>query len=218
MMVTDELAESVLLAFPTVRDQGPRGTCAAFATTAVHEHRCASPRALSEEHAFWLGRQVADPATSGVAVADVLRGLHRDGQLFGDDWPYGQPPPSDFTAGDLCDMCPLPEWEQLADCRFSTVRRVLDAGSPVVLSVAFASEVWFGAAATGWLDHDSAASVTGGHAVLGIAASDDGSTPAVLVRNSWGPAWGLAGYAWAPAALLDAHGLVAHSVGMRRAA
>lgn len=217
MTVLDELAGAVCLSFPSVRDQGPRGTCAAFATTAAHEHRCASRQALSEEHAFWLGRQPADPATGGAAVVDVLRGLHRDGQLFADDWPYGQPPPAGFAAGGSSDVCSLPEWEQLPDCRFSTVRRVLDADSPVVLSVAFAPDLWFDAA-TGWLGYDSTAPVVGAHAVLAVAATDAAPTPAILVRNSWGAAWGRSGYAWAPAALLDAHGLVAHSVGARNAA
>lgn len=213
----DELTDEVALRLPAVRDQGNRGTCAAFATTAAHEQQCATQSALSEEHAYWLGRQSADPGSSGAAVVDILQGLDRNGQIFADDWQYGRPPPTAFPA-DGCDRCPLPQWAQLPDCRFSTVRPVLDAGSPVVLSLAFAPQLWFDAATTGWLHYDSAAPVTGAHAVLGLAATEDAPTPAVLLRNSWGPGWGRAGYAWASADLLAAHGLAAHSVGLPRAA
>ena len=213
----NKIADATMRAFPVARDQGPRGTCAAFATTAAHERRCGVARPLSEEHAFWLGRQKAPPASEGASVTDVLSGLRRDGHLSGDDWPYGQPPPPTFNVGGALERCPLRDWQQLPDCRFATVQSKLAAGSPVVLSLAFAPAVWFNAG-TGWLDYDSTVPVLGAHAVLGVAATQDAPRPAVLVRNSWGTTWGRAGYAWAPAELLDAHGLVAHSLGARSAA
>lgn len=218
MTALDELAGAVVLSFPPVRDQGPRSTCAAFAATAAHEHSCRPPAPLSEEHAFWAGRHPADLDVAGAAVADVLQGLSGDGQLTADQWPYGAPPPPSHPDGPgAAAGCPLPEWEQLPDCRYATVRELLDAGSPVILTVAFAPDVWFSAAG-GRLEHDPAAPVFGAHAVLAVAAADGAAGPAVLVRNSWGSAWGRAGYAWTPAALLDAHGLVAHTVTAVRAA
>jgi hypothetical protein len=216
MPMPDGLADAAAREFPQARDQGPRGTCASFATTAAHEHAC-GPQRLSEEHAFWLGRQAAPAGTSGAAVADILRGLHRQGQFTADGWPYGEPAPAGPGGGAGDGRCPLPGWEELPDCSFGTVRETVDAGRPVVLTLAFAPAVWFNAR-QGWLEHDGGAPVVGAHAVLGVAVTEGPTTPAVLVRNSWGTAWGRAGYAWAPAALLDAHGLAAHRVAERRAA
>jgi C1A family cysteine protease len=43
--------------------------------------------------------------------------------------------------------------------------------------------------------------VVGGHAV--VAAGFDDSKQAILVRNSWGSAWGKSGYFWMPYAYIS---------------
>ncbi|WP_367575921.1 C1 family peptidase [Pseudomonas oryzihabitans] len=53
------------------------------------------------------------------------------------------------------------------------------------------------------------------HAVvaIGVGHEEGSSAPWFYVRNSWGPQWGLGGYAWIPGVYVSAHAACAFGVG-----
>ena len=82
------------------------------------------------------------------------------------------------------------------------IRQVLDRGKPVVLAL-FVSSAFTAAAA--WLrtgneiilpDDGEPIDRQRGHAVVAVGYGRFGSEDLILIRNSWGRAWGADGYAW----------------------
>src|SRR6266508_4574515 len=82
--MTDEVVDLSAVLGP-VRDQGNRGTCLAFATTAGHESTRLSdlgdPRTdLSEELLYWACKQLEGNTSSGTKPAAAARALAETGQ------------------------------------------------------------------------------------------------------------------------------------------
>ena len=61
-----------------IRDQGPRPTCLAFATTAVHEYARQSKEPLSPEYLHYFASEKG--TLVGAAVSDVAWALNKEGQ------------------------------------------------------------------------------------------------------------------------------------------
>src|SRR5712692_5566143 len=77
---------------PAVKDQGPRGTCVAFAVTAAHEAERAQGgpvvEDLAEEVLYWGCKQVDGNYTPGTSFASAGVALARWGQPDESLWPY----------------------------------------------------------------------------------------------------------------------------------
>jgi C1A family cysteine protease len=191
-----------------VRDQGQRGTCVAFATTAVHEHARAARRGvvsddLSPEHLFWRAKQIDGNTDDGTTFISARDALADPGQCNDSHWPYVSP--RDLTAG----YAPPPA-VPAAPLRRATMTRigpdlgaiadVLGGSCPVVAGL----RLW-----EGFYDCDSASlsppnadiDPTALHAVCLTGLDEQAST--VMVRNSWGTSWGDGGYAWVALSALD---------------
>ena len=192
-----------------VGDQGRRGTCVAFAVTAIHEHdRSADgddPEDLAEEVLFWGAKQLDGDTRAGTRFSSADGALRRWGQPAEELWPY-----DDGRDHRAADYQPPAAAIEVANCYLSALRPVavnrsaieaeLVAGRPVVIGI----PVWDGLRRA---HHQPLPPPDPGdvyptrHAV--VVAGFDRSRNAVLIRNSWGPDWGDDGHLWVDAALLS---------------
>lgn len=193
--------------FGPARDQGTRPTCLAFAASDTHAALRSPWSPLSCEFAYYHAqRRAGRPPTGGALLSHMLTALERDGQPVEADWPYlaALPakldvyrPPADVTV-----------YRRSGEPRAGRVDEIissLDAGEPALV-VMMLSDAFYTPNAEGVV----IAPPTEGpdpsrrHAVVAVAHGSLGGERFVLLRNSWGLDWGLAGHAWLPEAYLAA--------------
>ncbi len=185
--------------FGDARNQGVRPTCLAFATSDLHAvSRAFTFVPLSAEYLFFHAVQRSAPVDpkKGVTLPAIASALKIEGQPIEADWPYLPSVPLDLSK--LRPPKGLTVFRQTLSDRGDLVAeiiRTVDDGRPVLLCVkisqAFYSPDDVGAIAYNKNDRD-----TGYHAVLAVGHGNVGSKSMILVRNSWGKAWGLNGHAW----------------------
>jgi len=200
--MTDEVVDLSAVLGP-VRDQGNRGTCLAFATTAGHESTRLSdlgdPRTdLSEELLYWACKQLEGNTSSGTKPAAAARALAETGQPSASLWPY------DALRNEASPLYrpPAAALEPLALHR-ATLHRlpveldvfqdVLRGGHVVVVGI----ELWsaFYLADDAVLAAPSTAELIGDAHAVAMIGFDVGSRT-IRLRNSWGEDdWGDQGYA-----------------------
>lgn len=203
----------------SVKDQGRRGTCVAFAATAGHEMLRADDEDLGEEFLHWAAKQRDgfSAAAEGTTLAAAAGALADLGQPPEQVWPYDErrdqwgatyrPPEGAYEEaarrrlGDGHALPPSP----------AALRAALDQGVGVLLGVRLYA-TWHAVSSDGHIALPAPGAVAlGGHAVL-LAGYDDGAVgeqSRIIVRNSWGNDWGDNGYGYLPYAYVEAHGLQA---------
>jgi C1A family cysteine protease len=191
-------------------DQGRRGTCVAFAVTAVHEagrgHNddTGVPEDLAEEVLFWGAKQIDGDRTDGTRFTSANVALERWGQPGETLWPY-----DDHRDHRVAEYSPPQAAIDPANCHLATLRPIaaeltamqqeLDAGHPIVLGI----PVWDGLrrADTEPLPPPQPNEIyPTRHAI--VVVGFDVARSALLIRNSWGRGWGTDGHLWVDAALL----------------
>lgn len=192
--------------FGPARDQGSRPTCLAFAASDTHAGLRDGWVPLSCEFAFYRAQQRAGrgPADGAVLLA-MLDALRIDGQPEENGWPYGPVTPADTHSwkppsalGPCFGRNGAKDGPDLA-----MVMNMLNQGRPVMLltmlSASFYRPDVEGVVAPA---NDEQPDPTLRHAIIAVGHGKVNGSPAILVRNSWGPAWGLDGYAWLTAQFL----------------
>ncbi len=189
----------------SVRDQGERPTCLAFAVTSAHElarsSRVDEPDDLSEEALYWGCKTVDGQWQPGTSFLSAATALAKWGQPTEDVWPYDQDrddsmayaPPSGVEPGDGWFRGELTSVELDLD----VLRRFLAEGRVVVIGILLTS---------GFFDPDDGEipepevdeSLWGGHAVVVAGFADPGDSDQLIIQNSWGSDWGDGGYAFLP--------------------
>jgi hypothetical protein len=174
----------------SIRDQGARPTCLAYAVSAAHEHARASLAYLSPEYLHYFAGIRAP--SGGRSMKQVAKALETAGQPEEARYPFpvGGPP-----AG----------WSPplgLETFRWASKRMDGDAGQvseairrarvPVLgMSV---PESFFVPKAPWVLS--AGGTVRGLHAVAAVGLGRHRGNLVVLIRNSWGGDWGDFGHAW----------------------
>lgn len=185
--------------FGSVRDQGTRPTCLAFAASDAHAALREPWAALSCEFAFYHAqRRAGQPPTVGVRLPEILAALKEDGQPLEGDWPYLTNLPSDLRIYGPPGVGAV--FRRNGEPRPVTVDAIiahLNAGSPTVMLMML-SDSFYAPDMLGLVrgvageQPDPARR----HAVVAVGHGIANGERAVLVRNSWGTDWALEGHAW----------------------
>jgi hypothetical protein len=120
----------------SVRHQGRRQSCLAFATSAAHEHKAGIAEHLSVEYLFYhsVERTPGKNPAAGTTMTAVAGALADEGQPVEAAWPYSSvhltpwAPPAITTI--LHKRCMVP-----SSLGFDAITAVLDTGHLVVLGV-----------------------------------------------------------------------------------
>lgn len=192
-----------------VRDQGHRYACVGFAVAAAHEWM-SGLETRSVEDVIWAGHQIGgDPNTEATSVGWALAGLDREGHLSEATWPYNAPPwpaprPSTDSAIDI------PGFSRLASLTFDEVADTAARGAAALLTLGHVPGAWQKAAPDGRVHAEAGRKIVGRHAVLCVGMADEAGDRSLICKNSWGPAWGAAGYAFISESYIDAYLVAAH--------
>ena len=186
--------------FGPARDQGARPTCLAFAASDTHAGLRDGWAPLSCEFAFYAAQKRAGrPPTSGALLSTMLDALRLDGQPDEKGWPYLAAVPADHrlwtppaTVGPLYGHNGQRDGTDL-----SSILAALDRDTPVLM-LTMLSRSFFQPRGDGVVDpaNDELPEPAQRHAVVAVGHGTVDGTPAILIRNSWGPGWGLEGHAW----------------------
>ena len=185
----------------SVRDQGRRPTCVAFAASDLHAAvRNSTFSPLSVEYLFYHACKLVAPFNphAGVTLNQILKAVEAHGQPEEVHWPYFVQLPSDLStyfppsmsapiyrrAGQIITNAPV---DGIAD--------ELTNDRPSVL--VFRSTLQFVLAGrtspVAWSSTDQFLTP---HAVLAVGLGDNQAKRVVRVRNSWGGGWADGGFAW----------------------
>ncbi|RYG88487.1 MAG: peptidase C1 [Alphaproteobacteria bacterium] len=195
-------------ALPSCRDQGRRRSCLAFAASAAHAHGRQRTEPLSVEY-LYFGAVALSPGADpdrGTTFLAVATALSDTGQPDEKVWPY------QATQLVKPDWNPPVTSEPLYRAKtdigildIDGICALLDQATTVVLGL-LTSDSFMMAGPDGIMPHKDLDPMSGGHAVLAVGYGEDpDGNRHVLVRNSWGPDWGMDGHAWLSATYLQTH-------------
>jgi hypothetical protein len=202
-MITTQIDLSARLG--TARDQGQRPTCLVFAGSDLN----AAAKGVAHLSTEFLCHYAAKLSGAwqpgcGFQMDHVLGAVCAPGQPLEVLYPYQQ----DSHNTPLTE--PTGEFELYAstsarrlDMTTAEVVKHLTDGKPIGLVVQVCQALM--TPKNGIIDFDPLVLPDQYHAVVGVGVGMSSNTGEghVLLRNSWGPSWGLAGHAWMPMALLD---------------
>lgn len=184
--------------FGAARDQNSRPTCLAFAASDTHAAMRPGWTPLSAEWAYYHAvKRDGGAPEDGSTLASMLESIKSDGQPIEAHWPYirnhvidvasWKPPGSAAELFFRNHGTSAPEFQQLLDR--------LDAGSPVLVTMTL-SNAFYVPGADGTIVATEPIDRKRRHAVVAVGYGDRAGVRFVLIRNSWGEAWGLQGCAW----------------------
>jgi hypothetical protein len=186
--------------FGPARDQGARPTCLAFAASDAHAALRDEREPLSCEFAFYHAQRRANRSPAeGTTLPAMLDALRHDGQPHESGWPYLACLPVDLSAwrppqgvNEL--------FHRAGRAEQGTVEEIvagIDGGRPVIVLM-YLSISFFVAGPDGIVDPTAGERPEPAqrHAVVAVGHGMWKGQRVILVRNSWGAAWGQSGHAW----------------------
>jgi C1A family cysteine protease len=194
---------------PAVYNQGHVGSCTGNAIAAVAElveiGEGEAALVPSRLFIYYSEREIEGTTTMdcGASIRDGFKAISTLGFCFEDVWPYDESMvttrPSQ-AAYDAAKMDVASKYLSVDQDR-GAIQGALSQGHPVVLGFSvFESFNKVGADGVVAMPNP-AESLEGGHAVVIVGCDDD--TQRYIVRNSWGPGWGDAGYFHMPYAYVE---------------
>ncbi len=181
------------------RDQGARPTCMAFAASDAHAGMRPGWEPLSCEYAFYhaVERDGGHPE-DGASLDAMLAAVREDGQPPEQVWPYLPVVPADVAQWKPPGK-PHPLFRRDGRYGRASVDELLarlDADTPVIVTMCL-SAAFFRPDGGGVIASDESPDPTIRHAVVAVGYGKRGDERLVLIRNSWGLAWGVDGHGWA---------------------
>ena len=200
-----------------VSDQGDMDSCVAFAVIRAMEYlenvqNSDKPFvSLSQQFVFYNERTLEGTTQqdTGTYMEDGLLVVTKYGACELSLWPYNDDDlytkPSDAAYADAAKRRAL-SYTSVAQNQTAVMEK-LSEGFPIVFGfLAYSSFESLEVAKTGTVHIPTPSeTILGGHAVLLVGY--DLPNQRFLVRNSWGPKWGIEGYCWMPYAYLMSPGL-----------
>lgn len=196
---------------PSVYDQGDLGSCTGNAIAGAVEFermRQELPDFTPSRLFIYYNERVIEGTVdrdAGAEIRDGIRSVSSQGACSETDWPYDvtkfadAPPQGDYTdaLGDLA-----LQYERIDNTSLGDLKTCLAGGMPFVFGFtvyeSFESDAVTSSGVVPMPGADEQA--IGGHAVMAVGYDDPSSR--FVVRNSWGGAWGQAGYFTIPYAYL----------------
>lgn len=203
--------------WPTPYDQGDLGSCTGNGCAGVAQYALIkegkqngknvnTPAETPSRLFIYYNERVIEHSVNedaGAQVKDGLKTLHATGVCFEDSWPYNvakfksKPPAKCYTvaAGNK-----VTQYAAVDGSDITELKTALANDTPVVFGFTV-YESFENIGADGMMPMPAEGEqVMGGHCVVAIGYDD--AKQCVLVRNSWGPGWGLGGYFWMPYAFI----------------
>jgi hypothetical protein len=155
---------------------------------------------LSVEHLFYHAQKRAGlPPDQGATFRYILHALREDGQPVEEEWPYAadQPDPASWQPPKEITTVFKRDGHKNGKL-FDSIIEVLSNRRPVIVGMmltrSFRAATPEGLIPTSPLEMADKADR---HAVIAVGYGiTDAKETAVLIRNSWGEAWGMKGHAW----------------------
>lgn len=184
--------------FGPARNQGDRPTCLAFASSDLNQLLNSHKVELSVEYLLHhAGKSIPGwSPKDGLTVSSAMTALRQPGQPEESSYPY-QPNDHDFPTQTPGALSPLycSDCTQM-DLSIDQIEKSILCGNVVCIGVALSDKFFV---PVNGIVIDSVNYIPGmGHAVLavGVGVHQDSKQTYYLIRNSWGPNWGVNGHAW----------------------
>ena len=190
---------------PPVYNQGHLGSCTANALGGAFQYgQTKQGRATfmpSRLFLYYNERVMMNTVAydSGAYIRDGIKSLNTTGICKETLWPYDitkfaiKPPPACYTQAKVNEISAYLR----LDNNIITLKGCLAEGFPFVFGFTV-YDSFYKITSNGIMPmpNFSKEKRIGGHAVMAVGYDD--SKQMVLIRNSWGPGWGMAGYFWMP--------------------
>ncbi|NOU68022.1 cysteine peptidase [Paenibacillus sp. LMG 31461] len=161
---------------------------------------------LSRLYHYWHERELENTVNrdAGATIRDGMKVLHKTGVCPEEVWPYQTAnfkETPNYQAESLARYYRIEGYHRIHD--LAGMKAALADGSPVVFGIwIYASFENKTASKTGKIPYPNRKkeSLLGGHALLAVGYKDgkEKGKGVIIARNSWGTAWGDAGYCYIP--------------------
>lgn len=192
---------------PPVYDQGQLGSCTANALSGAFEFNCKKENLnvfMPSRLFLYFNERVLNntvSSDSGAHIREGIKSLNNSGICPEKEWPYDaskfavKPPQKCYT---VALKATVKTYQRLTHTNLAQLQSCLAEGYPFVFGFtvyeSFESQL---VAKTGIMAMPKPKEkVIRGHAAMAVGYDD--KKKAVIVRNSWGPKWGLKGYFYMP--------------------
>lgn len=170
----------------------------AFAASDAHAAGRRPYQPLSVEHLYYhaIGRTPNGDPEHGVGLPAILLALKADGQCLETGWPYLTALPADATTWvPPATATPIHRCQAaIASGAVDEIIAILDLDCPVMVALLLGTRFYTPTA--GIVESGPGGADTDYHALLAVGYGHDKTKQFILVRNSWGDTWGIAGCAW----------------------
>jgi hypothetical protein len=192
VLVTKDLRST----FVQVRDQEQRPTCVSFAVSDAHAAARTQSEPLSVEHLFHhaLAAMQGADTSDGVSLPSALTALAKHGQCNEIGWPYRSPACTEPMSPPESAKPSYTRHSAAHSPVFMNLTSALDQGRAVILVLLIGMN--FMHPLKGVVDVTGQESDVAYHCVVAVGHGQVAGQSALLIRNSWGPKWGIEGHAW----------------------